>query len=897
MDRQRSRTRWRFLPQGVARRAESEVRAEIDLYIELRAEELIEEGHSPERAQQLAEDAFGEVDVIVGDCLDTTQRRYWRQRREETMGSLIRDIKFALRTLRRAPRLVAAVTITLALGIGANSAIFSVLDAVVLRPLAYPESDRLFVVWTQFPEQGDFEFPSSAAEYLDYAAETEAFESMAAYAVFSRVLTGHGAPAAIAAAFTTATTWELLGARATIGRLYDQADDQPDSANVAVLAHDAWTNLFGADPSVIGRAVEIGGIATTIIGVLEQGFTLPENPADIYQPLGLRRDLITDRSGHYLTVVGRAREGIAVERIASEMEAVSARWTAEYPHAHPLGVEALRDEVGGGSGLALVAVLGAVAAVLLIACANVAGLMLTRTLARQREMAIRAAIGAARRHLARQVLVEGVVLASLGGLLGLGLAALALPAILRLEPGDLPRLGEVGIDGRVVVFTGVVAVLSGVLFSLVPALRMSGFEPQRALAGGGRSSGDASRQRFLRGIVMAEIALALVLVTAAGLLTRSFSELMQVDAGLQSEGAFTSRVTLPRSAYADPQLIRTFFDALQTEVEAIPGVQQAGAIRRLPLADGGFMEVFLKEDESIEDPNAGHRFEYQMATEEYFAAAGIELASGRSFLSTDDVGTERVAIINETVARMHFAGEDPVGQTIQILASVPSTEPFRIVGVARDVLQDNLGSVAPPQIYVSHRQATEYMTGMTTSLAYLIRTREDPAALGEAFRAAVNRIDPELATTGTSTMEAVIWESLARPRFLALLLSMVGALALTLAGIGVYGVVSYGVEQRTKEFGIRMALGAQRGQVIRMVVSQGARPALAGAAVGLVSVLLVGQLVVNGSLGGLLFGISPYDPGTIGGVALTLLAVALLAAWVPARRAVRVEAVEAIAAD
>jgi putative ABC transport system permease protein len=894
MDRGRSGTRrpWRLLPRSAARRAADELRAELDLYIELRAEELREDGFSPDEALQQAHAAFGDRAAIVNDCLGTTTRRYWRRRREETLGSLIRDMKFAIRSLRRAPRLVVAVCLTLALGIGANSAIFSVVNAVVLQPLPYPDADRLFQVWTQYPAQGDFEFPVSNAEFLDYAAESELFEDMTAYAVLSRVLTEHGQPRAVEVAFANAAVWDIFGARPALGRLFDVDDDQPDSENVAVLSHATWTNVFGAVPTVIGQSVAFNGVATTIIGVLEENFSLPEAPADIYQPLGIRRDVITNRSGHYLTVVGRAQPGATLAGIEGEMATVTARWTAAYEHAHPLAVEPLAHEVVGDSSTALLVVLAAVAAVLLIACANVAGLMLTRAIGRQREMAIRTAIGASRNDLARQLMVEGVVLAGLGGLLGLGLATVALPLILTLEPGDLPRLAEVGMNGTVVAFTAVLALLCGILFSVVPALRVAASDPQRALAGASRSSGDGSRQRFLRTIVLAEVAVALVLVTGAGLLTQSFGRMLQVDPGLAREGILTSRISLPTSAYREPAQIREFFDTLEREFERLPGVTGVGAVRRLPLAENAYMEVFLKEGESEDDDQAGRRFEYQTVTTGYFDTVGVRLRSGRPFAITDSADSPRVAIVNEALVAQHFPTEDPVGRSIRILASRPNTEPFLIVGVAEDVLQDGLNAAASAQIYVAHRQATEYVTGATRALVFTLRTDDDPATLAESVRAAVNAIDPDLAVTNTATMEAVVWNSVARPRFLAVLLGLLAGLALLLAGIGVYSVVSYGVEQRTKEFGIRMALGAQPGQVVRMVVAQGARPAIAGAVVGLVGAVAGAQ-----TLGALLFQTNPYDPVTLGGVAVTLIAVALFAAWLPARRAVRVQAVDAIGSD
>ena len=445
----------------------------------------------------------------------------------------------------------------------------------------------------------------------------------------------------------------------------------------------------------MGQTITLNGRVSTIIGVVQSEFQLPEAPAQVYQPLGISRETLTSRSGHYLSIVGRAKPNVSLERIRTEMATVTSRWTAEYDHAHPLDAEPLRHEVLGDSSFALLVVLFAVAAVLLIACANVAGLMLTRAVSRQREMAIRTAIGATRRDLARQLLIEGLVLALAGGALGLLVATAALPMLLRLEPGDLPRLGEVHINGTVIAFTMALSALCGVIFTLVPALRVSSLDPNKALAGTSGASADASRQRFLRGIVTAEIALALVLVVGAGLLTQSFGRMLQVDPGLQSDGVLTTRVSLPASSYSTPEEIRQFYDSLHRELLELPEVVAAGGVRRLPLRESAFMEVFMKEDEfGRDDDLAGRRFEYQMVTPDYFDTMGVGIVAGRVFDTDDRPDSPRVAIINEALAARHFAGEDPVGQSIYILASDPRTEPFRIVGVARDVLQDAHANIA-----------------------------------------------------------------------------------------------------------------------------------------------------------------------------------------------------------
>jgi len=868
------------------------VRAEIELYIELRAEELRAEGLSPEEALNQAHAAFGDDHAVVDECLGIAARGYVSRRWEETMGSIIRDTKFAFRALRHSPRFVLAVCVTLALGIGANSAIFSVVNAVALQPLAYPESDRLFQVWTQFPEQGDLESAVSNAEFLDYAAETDLFEDMTAYFVSSQVLTDQGPPRPMRIGYATADVWSVFGGTAKLGRLFGEADDLPDSALVTVLSESTWQTVFGADPDIVGKTITLNGRDRNVIGVLEAGFQLPETTADVYEALGISREGITRRDGHYLTVVGRAIAGADLARIRAEMRTVTSRWTADYEHAHPLDAEPLREEVVGDSAFALLVLLAAVGSVLLIACANVAGLMMTRAVGRQRDMAIRTAIGAGRGQLVRQSLIEGLLLSLTGGLLGLGVAMVMLPAVLRLEPGHLPRLSEIRIDGQVVLFTLVVSTLCGLLFSVAPALRAASVNPSGVLAAGGRGSGDRSRQRFLRGIVLAEVALAMVLVAGAGLLTQSFSRLLGVDSGMQTDAVVTGRVTLPSQVYGEPADIRQFFGALRADLLEQPGVVAVGGVRALPLAQPTPMEIFLKEGEFRDQANPGRRFEYQFVTDGYFNAMGIELLAGRGFANADNPDSRRVAVINAAIAAEHFANSDPIGQRIRILASTPNDEEFVIVGIAANVLHDGLDGTAKGQIYVPHAQATEYFTGGTRGLSLVVRSQTNDPRATERIREAVGRLNADLAITRSNSMDGIVLESVSGPRFLVLLLGLLAGLAVTLAAVGVYSVVSYGVVLRTREFGIRLALGAQPQAVQRMVLVQGVQPALVGLGVGLIAALFVGQ-----TLSALLFQTSPRDPVTLALVSGFLVLVAALAAWIPARRVVRVQPVEALSSE
>ncbi len=808
------------------------------------------------------------------------------------MGNAVQDIKYALRQIRRAPGFSVAVIVTLMLGIGANTAIFSILNGVVLRPFPYPAAERLVNVWTQYPLQDIDQFPVSRAEFHDYRLESELFEAMFAYSIQNVTLTGEGSPERVRIGIASADIWDVLGGTAVEGRLWGPAEDVPGNNDVVVLSYGFWEQTFGADPAVVGRSILLDGSPLQVVGVAGAGFGPPGQGADLYRPMAIDPARLSERSGHGLEVIGRTRPGVDVNQVLAEMRVVSARWESAYEHAHPLTATAMADTVIGDARRPLYLLGGAVGFVLLIACANVAGLLTARATARQSEIGVRAALGAPRIRLVRQIVTEGVVLAVAGGGLGLLLASWGTRALLRLEPGNLPRVGEISSDATVVGFVVALSLLAGIGFAAVPAWRVTRSAVTVARVNNRTST---SRQGFQRLMVTLEVAVAIVLVIGAGLLLRSFAELTRTDPGLEVDNVVATRIGLPFGTYDQVDKPIAFWDRLQAELETTPGFSAVGLVRSLPLRDDAFMERFLREGETEEDTvAAGHRpeFDWQTSAPGYFRALGIPLVAGRDFNAFDRPGSPRVAIVTESLVDRYFPDTDPVGQQIRILASNPRDVPFEIIGVAGDVRHDGLDVAAPIQIFTPHAQSADYRAGLLWTSAVAVRTSLSTEVAAEALRQAVWSIDPEIPLANISTMEQVLSRSVARPRFTTLLLGLLSGLALTLACVGVYSVVAYGVAQRTREMGIRLALGAEHRSILRLVMVEGLAPAALGMVIGVVGAFLAGRLLES-----MLYGITPTDPATFAFVTLVLGAAAATAAWVPARRATRVDPLVSLRAE
>jgi predicted permease len=780
------------------------------------------------------------------------------------------------------------VVLTLSIGIGANAALFSVVDAVLVRPLPYRDPGRLVAVFTNEVRRGDRRAPSSPADFLEWKRQSRALESMTAAHPWSPVLTGRGQPEPIPALKATGELFALLGAEAALGRTFSGSDREAGE-DVVVLSDRLWRSRFGADPRVVGQALTLDGRPYVVAGVMPPGFAFPPfwaTEASMWTPLRLTA---ADRANdaRFLRVFARLRPGKTLAEARAELDVVESRLAADHPASHAgidLSVEALREPVVSGVRPALLLLMGAVAFVLLIACANVASLLLAEGLGRQREVALRAALGASPGRLVGQQLRESLLLATVAGALGLALASLGTGALRGLAPAGFPRLDQLHMDGRVAMFGILLSVLTGVATGLVPALRGSRIDLVDALQTGDRSPRGARPHRAHDLLVVGELALALVLLTGAGLLTRSLLHLLEPRPGFRPDGLLTASLSLSASPFGEPERQVPFFEDVLTRVRALPGVDEAAFVNHVPIAGDTWGTSFTVEGrpEPADDlPNAVFR----VATPGYLRTMGIPLDRGRVFRAAAASGTVREVLVNETLARRYWPGGDAVGGKIHP-GGPGSPEPWlTVVGVFADARQSGLAEKVRPEIVFpySGNPAPWYR-----SSTLLVRTRLDPLALAEAVKQRVWAVGPDVPVTHVQAMTDVLSEAVGRQRASALLLGLFAAVALFLSAVGVYGVMSYAVSRRTAEIGIRMALGAPPSRVFADVVGRGLALSAIGAGIGLVLALGLSRALVA-LPPDLLFEVSPTDPATFASVALLLLAVGLLACAVPAWRASRVD--------
>lgn len=807
---------------------------------------------------------------------------------------MLTDLRYAVRQLTKHPGFTATAVLTLALGIGANSAIFSAVNAVLLEPLEYREPDRLLFIYSEVPAWGSRQFGLSPSEYRELQELARSFSEIGAWRIGSVNLSGTESPARVTAARATAELFATLGVPPRLGRTFTPEEDAGGAQPVVVISSRLWRSAFGSDPATVGRQIEVDGKASTVVGVMPEGFDIEDAGVDVWTPAGLPENPST-RSAHFLSAVGRLAPGVTLEAARSEMAVLLAGWAELKPswHApndstHRLGMEALRDHVVGDVRPALLILLGAVGFVLLIACANVANLLLARAESRQREIAVRAAIGAGRWRLLRQFLTEGLVLALVGGAVGLLLGDWGLSALLATSPDSIPRADSIRLDLSVLLFTLAVSVVASVLFGLAPLSHLRERAIGAALKNGGqRSTAAAGRARLRRLLVVSQVALAVVLVIGAGLLLRSLDSLLAVDPGFEPEGLLTFELSPPGTRYPEALDRAAFLGRLTRRLEAIPGVDGAAAMSGLPpVRDGNEVEAeFDGKQEAPDGPN--HSVDYvQMVTSDYFETMGIPVVAGRAFHEGDDARATPVAIINEALAQTFYPGENPLGRRVRLAWDVMPW--FTIIGIAEDVKQGGLSEATGTELYFHYPQAAVFVFAPRT-MNVVVRSALPPLSLADESRRIVHAMDPSLPVAHLQTMETNLAGSIARPRFLALLLSIFAGVALALAAVGTYGVVSYSVAERRKEIGIRMALGAEADSVLGMVLRDGLAVAGLGLAVG-----LVGALGLTRLLSSLLFGISHTDPMTYIAAPAVLAAVALAACWIPARRATRVDPMEAL---
>ncbi len=801
------------------------------------------------------------------------------------MNTILQDIRYAFRMLLKQPGFTAVAVIALALGIGANTAIFSVVNAVLLKPLPYAEPGQLVMVWMDYRVGGNKEDVHSWPSYVDYREGNTTFASMAGYTNESLNLTGTGEPERILGASTTASFFDVMRVAPLLGRAISPEENTEGNDKVIVLSHGLWQRRFGGERGVIGREIEVNGAKRTVIGVMPAEFRFPETKTEFWVPLAIPPDLQAQRGAYWLTIIGRLKPGVTVEQARPEMEAIAKRIETNFPQSNAntgVNLVSLRNQTVGRVRPALYVLLGAVALVLLIACANVANLLLSRAAAREREFAIRSALGAGRGQIIRQLLVESVLLGVLAAAVGVGLAVFGLDALKAMLPAEMPRVDQIRVDARVLGFTLGISMLTAVAFGLVPALQASKpklSETLKEAGGRGGSQGVRSR-RVRRLLVIAEVALAIMLLVGAGLLIKSFNRLQAVELGFRTDRMLTLELALPASKYGDGAARRPFHTALLERLANLPGVQGAAATTSILLSNTPTSGYFNIEGRPPGQPGERIEVTIDSVTPNYHQLMGTPLLKGRAFSDADGPDSPRVVLINDSFARRFFPGEDPIGKRMNYGDNTDQTQnPWRtIVGVVADTRRNGFDREPRPESYIPLMQRP---SGWTT---YVLRTSStDPATLVTAVRSAVRGIDPDQPIFGIKTMEQLMSETTAQRRLNTILLGVFAGLALLLAAVGIFGVMNYSVTQRTHEIGIRLALGAQRGDVLRLVVGQGMMLAAIGVVVGLFGAWALTRLLAT-----MLYGVSATDPAVFAGVAGLLALVAVFACYLPALRASRV---------
>jgi predicted permease len=811
--------------------------------------------------------------------------------RPRLLDGFVQDLRFALRGLLRTPAFVISAVAILGLGIGANTTMFSAVNAILLQPLAYHEPERLVVVLH------DGRGPVSPANFFDWRESSRSFERMGA-AQYARPNLDAGDHAEQILGLTlTADVLPLLGVPPLLGRVFTAEDEQPGNEHKVVLTYTLWQQRFGGDPAIVGRTVRLDGESYDIIGVMPRGFAFAPfwaTGAQIFAPLPLA-DRRTSRSGNSLRVFARLAPGVSLEQARVEMTGITARLEQEYPGTNRrVTVTSLTERVVGNARLALLVLLASVGFVLLIACANVAHMLLARAAARHRELAVRLALGATRWQIVRPWLVECLVLAGLSGAVGLVLAIWGVRGIVALTSGDLPRIDELAIDGRVLLFTLAISTLTGVVFGLMPAFQGRSAPVADALRDSGRGAGGTRRASRLRDLlVVSEFALAITLLVGAGLMVRSFAALQAIDPGFDPRNILSMIVSVNGSPEERPERRTDFYLRALAGVRALPGVQAASAINHLPLDGDLWGRSFLVEGRPVPKPGDEDGAAYRVVLPGYFETMRLPILRGRDVTERDRIGAPGVVVINEYMARKHWPGQDALGQRISLGdVGVTSREWLTVVGVVKDAVLSDWAGRKLEEIYLPYLQSSNYLeqtTGAFTYLTFVVRTASDPASLAPSARNAIWSIDKSVALADVRTMEHVVTEAVARPRFQLTLLATFAGVALLLAAAGIYSVMSYAIQGRTREIGLRMTLGAQRRDVLTMVLGQAMLRVGVGAAAGLLGALALTRLMAT-----LLYGVQPTDPVTFASVTAVLVSVALLASYLPARRATRIDPMAAI---
>ena len=811
---------------------------------------------------------------------------------------ILQDIKHSLRGLLRKPGFTATVVLTLAIGIGGNAAIFGAVNAVLLRPLPFAKPDQLVRIYkTNLTQPNQIGGTASPPDLVDYRRDNTSFTDVAAYAESAYPLTGEGPAEQIPGAQITGGFFPVMATPPALGRTITDDDDRPNARDVVVLSHALWARRFGSDPRIVGRQLQINGMSREVVGVMPPGFQFPLQ-SELWMPFKFTaRDLETQRGAHYINVIARLKPEASVEAARQDMRRVAARLAEEYPRtnrATSASVHPLREALVGSVRRSMFVLLGAVGLVLLIVCVNIASLVLIRAVGRGRELAVRAAIGAGRASLFRGVLIESALLGVVGGALGLVLAYWATGAIAALDPSvGVPMINQTRLDSTVIGFTLLVSMAAAVVFGTMPAWQATSISDvvSRIREEGGSTTSDPKRQRIRSFLIVAETTLAVVLLVGAGLLGRSFARLLAVDLGFEPASIQTFRVTLPDSKYAQPLQRQQFFDTLVARIATHPGVESVGGNNGLPLTRFSFgISTSSVDGRTLsDDEQDALTLQIRLVTPDYFKTMGIAIRRGRAFLATDRTGSAPVVILNETAAKRVWKDADPLGHELRIgtrLGLGGEQAGGSVVGIAADVREFGPTVPAPPTLYLAYAQwPVPYLT-------VVAKSRGAAASLIEPMRAVLRDLDPDVPMYAVRSMDQLVSNAIAQPRLYLVLIASFAGTAILLSAIGLYGVLAYAVGQRTREIGIRLALGARRGEVLRMVMSHAGRLAVAGVAIGLVAAMLASRL-----LRAQLFEVAPTDTTTYVLVAVVLMAVSLLASWIPARRASRIDPMTALRQD
>ena len=871
------------------RQVANDVDDELAFHLARKTEALVAKGYSPDDARREAERQFGNLEYTKQYCRDEDVRRERESRHTTMIDELKQDFIYALRALRSAPGFALVALLTLALGIGANTAIFSVVRGVLLSPLPFPDADRVMRVWQANPGENDLRSQVSEPDYLEWRTEAKRFASMGAYWYMpggsNSDLTGIGNPERIEGAYVTPGFFPTLGARAAIGRTLRDEETVVGNDRFIVLSHGFWQRRLGSDRGIIGRALTIDGKPFTVVGVMPPEFTFPADRIDYWMPLTIMGpDAIgRQRGSRFLDVIGRLGPGVTPAQAQDEIEAIARRISDREPDARGWSgatVLPAREAVVGDVRRPLLVLLGAVAFVLLITCVNIAGLLLARATARQSELAVRSALGAGRGRIVRQLVTESMVLALFGGALGLLLAYAGVRALGALGAGELPRAQAIRIDGVVLAFAFGLSTVSGFLFGLLPALRATSRNLQGVLRAGARGMVGGAGQRLRSALVVAEVALAVVLVVGAGLAAKSFMRLLEVSPGFQPNNVLAVRLGMAFERLG-PARMPAYYQALLARIAAVPGVEVVGAAKNFPLRGMGEPWTAIVPGGAAGAGDREIRVPVLHTSPDYFRALGIPLRAGRVFTMADRDSAPPVFVVNEAFAHRYWPNENAVGKTIRL-----GNTPIQIIGVVGDTRQRSITEPPEPMAHI------HYLQNMRAGLSLVIRTTGEPGRYANAVREAIWSVDRDQTITSVETMSSIVGGNVSRPKLLATLLLLFGVMGLTLGALGIYGVLAYAVSQRRREIGVRVALGASPRSVLGLVIGQGMGLALVGVVAGIAGAFALTRLMAS-----VLYEVKATDPATFATVIAVLLLAALVASWLPARRALRIDPVQALRYD